>query len=349
LAKLAQESRATRAGVAELQAQLREAQEQRYANGLVYALGTLAALLSVALAVVLWRRPPAPVADGQWWASGLQREEASVTAAGVAPVPSGDSSAVPLAETTASPMLLQQIPAAAAEATATGRRPAPADPEMAVEELIDLEQQAEFFVVLGQDQAAIDLLTGHLDSAGAASPLPYLKLLEIHRRRGDREASERIRERFNRRFNAYAPEWQADPLQGRSLVDYPAVLSNLQRLWSTPARAMRALEASLFRRDGVDSTFDLPAYRELLFLYALARDLSEREDPAPGVDLLLPLAYEAAPGRPAAAAALRADPPASVDVDITRLHVGSGEEPSRDAGPSSFATPLEFSVPSTRR
>ena len=96
--------------------------------------------------------------------------------------------------------------------------------DVSIEELIDLEQQADFFVVLGQDESAIDLLMAHLRSTGGGSPLPYLKLLEIYRRRGDREAYERTRERFNHRFNAYAPDWEADPQHGRSLEDYPGVV-----------------------------------------------------------------------------------------------------------------------------
>ena len=273
--------------MAELQSRLREAQAARYANGLVYGLGALAALLAVALGAVLWKRSASPAAPAPWWNSALQRE-AAASALG-APGAVGDSGAEALAETTASPMLLQQAAAVQAEAPPNERYTAPVDPAVAAEELIDLEQQAEFFVVLGQDEAAIELLASHLDSGGAASPLPYLKLLEIHRRRGDREASERIRARFNRRFNAYAPEWPADPMAGRGLMDYPHVVANLQRLWSQPERALRALQASLLRRDGAEPTFDLPAYRELLFLYAVARDLAERRQEPQGVDLLLPI------------------------------------------------------------
>ena len=158
---------------------------------------------------------------------------------------------------------------------------------MSAEELIDLEQQAEFFVVLGQDDAAIDLLMGHVRSTGGVSPLPYLKLLEIYRRRGEREPYDRIRERFNRRFNAYAPEWDVDPEQGLSLEGYPEVMSRLQRAWATPSQAMDLLDASLFRRDA-GPTFDVPAYRELLFLYGMSRDLAERDVTPEGVDLLLP-------------------------------------------------------------
>ena len=162
--------------------------------------------------------------------------------------------------------------------------------ELSIEELIDLEQQAEFFVVLGQDDAAIDLLVEHVRSTGGSSPLPYLKLLEIYYRLGDPEAYERTRARFNQRFNAYAAEWSAGLQQGRSLEDYPDVLPRLTRAWPSPLDAMAELEALLFRRSRGE-VFDLPAYREVLFLYALARDLQDREAAETGnVDLLLPLA-----------------------------------------------------------
>jgi hypothetical protein len=161
--------------------------------------------------------------------------------------------------------------------------------DVSIEELIDLEQQAEFFVVLGQDEAAIDLLIEHLRHTGGSSPLPYLKLLEIHRRRGDREAYERMRVRFNRRFNAYAPEWGVDLAHGRTLEDYPGVIPRLQQVWARPMDAMAELEALLFRKSRGE-LFDLPAYREVLFLYSLARDLLDREPlDAGSVDLLLPL------------------------------------------------------------
>jgi len=161
--------------------------------------------------------------------------------------------------------------------------------DVTIEELIDLEQQAEFFVVLGQDEAAIDLLMEHLRSTGGGSPLPYLKLLEIYRRRGDREAYERTRTRFNHRFNAYAPEWGADLAAGRSLDDYPGVVPRLQQVWPRPMDAMAELEALLFRKSRGE-LFDLPAYREVLLLYSLARDLLDRKAAEAGnVDFLLPM------------------------------------------------------------
>lgn len=160
-----------------------------------------------------------------------------------------------------------------------------------VEEQIDLEQQADFFIVLGQDDAAIDLLLTHLRGTGGTSPMPYLKLLEIYRRTGDREAYERTRIRFNQRFNGVAPAWGDQLLIGRMLEDYPDVLQRLQRSWRSPLDAMAELESMLFRK-GDDAPFDLPAYEEVLFLYQLARDLNLNQKPneplaAKQVDVLL--------------------------------------------------------------
>jgi hypothetical protein len=202
--------------------------------------------------------------------------------------------------------------------------------ELSVEELIDLEQQVEFFIVLGQDDAAIDLLMSHVRSDGGSSPLPFLKLLEIYRRRGEREDYDRIRERFNRRFNAVAPRWENDSQEGRTLDGYPEANARLQALWSNPRRVMETLQASLFKSNGGDQTFDLAAYRELLFLYSIARDLAEHGTRDTGaVDVLLPLDEMVAPApRPRAGESAR---PAVRDVAATSRRetaMASG----RDAG-----------------
>ena len=354
LTKMRADSQATQASLAQLKLRLHEAEEKRDANMLVLALAALSAALAVAVGVLLWRRGVERRAAAQWWAPptavAAPKSEAATDAATKRGTPERDGGAKqqlsasdepPLVETTASPMMLSQVQGLARSGPDTlppsgGGRAG----EMSVEELIDLEQQAEFFVVLGQDDAAIDLLMGHLRGSGSANPLAYLKLLEIHRRRNDRDAYERIRERFNRRFNSYAQDWQADLQQGRSLLDYPKVLARLESLWATPEQTMQALEASLLRRDPGSSTFDLPAYRELLFLYAVARDLAEHDARFASVDVLLPLDGETAAGggvaHPQPVEASRQSPERMIDVDldISRL------DPGLDSRSSQFDTGL---------
>jgi hypothetical protein len=308
LNRLRAETLATQKSLAALQSRLKGAETERLESPLVYALLGLCGLLALAL-FALWRR--STVREAAWWASPA----AAAAAAGAGPAPvavaAGPVAARPKslgATAPAARVTITEPPASARvddddipsqlpdtmppslsdgrdSPSATGQRRR----ELSVEELIDLEQQAEFFIVLGQDDAAIDLLMGHLRNTGGSSPLPYLKLLEIYRRRGERETYERTRERFNRRFNAYAPEWESDPQQGLSLEDYPEVISKLQSLWRTPAQVIEFLDAALFRRDESADTFDVPAYRELVLLYSVVRDIAEHDGSAEVVDLLLPI------------------------------------------------------------
>lgn len=259
----------------------------------------------------------------------------------VAPTRGGPAPAAPRPFGSASTLFPDSVMAANAPAR-----------DVSIEELIDLEQQAEFFVVLGQDDAAIDLLMGHIRSSGGTSALPYLKLLEIYRRQGDRESYERTRARFNHRFNAYAPDWDADLQQGRSLDDYPGVMQRLQRCWSNPIDAMAELESLVFRRDAGE-LFELPAYREVLFLYSMARDLAEHQGgPSTTIDVLLPLAegptFETTTAHPhlitASSLGTFNEPSRQSEAPIEVLH--AAVKPAERFGVTDHGTPVDLDLTS---
>jgi pilus assembly protein FimV len=308
LSALRASTEANQRSLAELQMRLKESESARYANPLVYALAVLAAFLSVLVALMWWRQSQQR-GGSQWWlapAAGAATTASGALRGGL-PGRAGDlpSGAAKLetepavmddrVRSVAEGMPPRLSPAALVPPVGTTTAAvAPPEPpvlrrELSVEELIDLEQQADFFVVLGQDEAAIDLLMGHVRTSGGISPLPYLKLLEIYQRRGEHDAYDRVRERFNRRFNGNAPEWGVDLQHGKALDDYPKVLMRLQRYWDEPSRITALLDDLLMRQGEGGESFDLPAYRELLFLYSIARDLVEHPAAVAGVDLLLPL------------------------------------------------------------
>ena len=195
---------------------------------------------------------------------------------------------------------------------------------VSVEELLDLEQQVDFFMVLGQQQSAIDLLLGHVRATGGTSALPYFKLLEIYRHQDDEEAYERTRERFNLRFNAAAPDWRGDLSAGRHLDAYPDVIERLQHAWASPLRAVAELESLLLRRADMEP-FDLPAFHDVLTLHALVRDMpTGAELPASaGLSAVdMPQAVPAAMVVDIIAASVVAMPTGSVDLLLPLGDVG---------------------------
>ena len=195
---------------------------------------------------------------------------------------------------------------------------------VSVEELLDLEQQVDFFMVLGQQQSAIDLLLGHVRATGGTNALPYFKLLEIYRHQADEEAYERTRERFNLRFNAAAPDWQGDLAAGRNLDAYPDVVERLQHAWASPLRAAAELESLLLRRADMEP-FDLPAFHDVLTLHALVRDMPTGAELSASAGLSTADKAQAAPtalvvDRPAASPV--ATSPGSVDLLLPLGDVG---------------------------
>jgi hypothetical protein len=170
---------------------------------------------------------------------------------------------------------------------------------LSADEQIDLEQQAEFFLALGQDESAVDLLNASVRGGVGSSQPTYLKLLEIHRRRGERDAYESIRELHDRRFDDLAPCWADDPTEARGLDDHPEVMRRIESAWrGNPSSVMELIQSLIASNENAARPLDLPALADLQFLHQLARSvLDESGDSpveasaAPRVDLLLPLSH----------------------------------------------------------
>jgi len=362
LARVRSDSQAQQKTIGALQARLREADSARYANGLVYALaGGL--IFFALLAAAFWALRPRQRRGARWFDANARARRPNDRAAPASP--RGTSPTSPPAPTisqqpsqwreSAHAILPVTAPASIgglevttvlgpqshyariAESASSGHAGASGvarGSSLSTGELIDLEQQAEFFVVLGQDEAAIELLAGHLRDTGGASPLPFLQLLEIHQRRGDRDAYEDVRRDYQTRFDAVAPEWSSGLRAGRALDAYPQTIARLQALWPTPMHAMQTLDALLFRRSE-EEAFDFPAYRDLIFLYSVARELAGQVETGFGaIDLFLPL--DGAPAERSSSG----DSMFAVDVDISGWHDESEAERSvgrRAAGRRSVA------------
>ena len=219
---------------------------------------------------------------------------------------------------------------------------------VAAEELFDIQQQADFFVSLGEDDQAIAVLRNHLSESHEPSPLAYLDLFKLYHRLGRRAEYEELRDEFNRVFNAGAPAFERYSDKGRGLDAYESAFGRIQSLWPQP-RVLDLIERSLFRDDeeADGEVFDLEAYRELLMLHAIAKDIVQREQgserppefrktslqPLKAVSRAAPLAPAEEPRRPTVPMDLHVIPPASqlgspLDVNLTDLEAESRFEAS---------------------
>ncbi|MFZ2824087.1 hypothetical protein [Hydrogenophaga sp.] len=277
-----------KAALEELQGQLQQA---RYMTWLVYLLGGLL-LLSLLGGLYAWRRrgrAPAATGSKNWWGSGaVESPKASALKAGVATA-SAQGVDIDLNLDSESGfddlgLLHDSSPARGTSVlSATDRRDfPPSQPgvsrSVATEELFDVQQQSDFFVSLGEYDQAIDVLKNHLSESQEPSALAYLDLFKLYHNLGRRDEYQKLREEFNHQFNAGAPLFDQYSDESHGLEAYETAFGRIQALWPQP-KVLDVIEKSIFRdlNDNEAEVFDLEAYRELLLLYAIAKDMIKRD------------------------------------------------------------------------
>lgn len=314
--RLQQEQTQSRAALGDLNAQLEQSLAQRYQNWLVYLLGGLLLLALLAVLMVSRRRPepvvPGSEASRAWWSPDDEEKTALIPLEPNDAAVKGASGFTPLDDDVDVDVDLdleldssfggsndsRRNGASGAPDQAHRQPVAPSLPardrkefstsalgvsrSVATEELFDVQQQADFFVSLGEDEQAIQVLKDHLAESHEPSALTYLDLFHIYHRLGRRGDYESLREEFNHVFNAGAPPFDSYSQRGRGLEAYKTAFSRIQALWPEP-RVLDLIEQSIFRdaTDSASEVFDLEAYRELLMLHAIAKDLIQRDSTSP--------------------------------------------------------------------
>ncbi len=142
------------------------------------------------------------------------------------------------------------------------------------EELLDVQQQADFFTSLGQNDQAISVLTEHIRANPTTSAMAYLDLFSIYHSLGRRGDYLRLRDAFGRRFNAEVPEFDRYSEIGQGLEQYPKTLGEITARWPSPA-TLTLIEDLIFRNPDNQNgeIFQLSAYQELLLLYGVAKEV----------------------------------------------------------------------------
>ncbi len=143
-----------------------------------------------------------------------------------------------------------------------------------VEELADLMQEAEFWMLLNDSDKAIEILEPYADVKDPVTPVPWIYLLDLYRVVGSQSKYEALGMRIKQMFNTSVPAWEDEPnyASARSLEDYPHVIEAIQDLWEGEY-IVSYLESLLFDdRNGARAGFDLAVYREIIHLIGIAQD-----------------------------------------------------------------------------
>lgn len=143
------------------------------------------------------------------------------------------------------------------------------------QKMLDVRQQADFFMTLGQHEEAISLLEGSIRDNEASNPLVYWDLLKVLHTLSRKPAFDHYRSEFNAIFTGRVQAYASFGQPGNCLDAYPEICSEISELWGTEA-AVEFLEQCMVRRpeDAPEMYFDLDAFRDLLLLHAVASRIS---------------------------------------------------------------------------
>lgn len=139
------------------------------------------------------------------------------------------------------------------------------------QEMLDVRQQADFFMTLGQHEEAISLLETSIRESDESNPLVYLDLLKVLHTLSRKPEFDHYRNEFNAIFTGWAPQYAVFGQPGNSLDAYPQICAEISQIWGSES-ALEFLEQCMIRspEDASEHYFDLDAFRDLLLLHAIA-------------------------------------------------------------------------------
>lgn len=171
--------------------------------------------------------------------------------------------------------------------------------------LFDVQEQAEFYASIGENDQAIEILQAHIAEHENSSPLAYVELLQLLFRLGRMDAYEEVRQQFQKHFNVHIPDFLGFSRKRRDLWSaHPDVLAQIEALWPTD-EVQELLRNLILRKNEAAQRFDLAAFDELLMLYNVAKStpaasrgaMPGRRRTAPSEAPLPEIAPEVTPGQ----------------------------------------------------
>ncbi|MES2070867.1 MAG: hypothetical protein V4488_11005 [Pseudomonadota bacterium] len=150
---------------------------------------------------------------------------------------------------------------------------------MKVEEISDVTQEAEFWMSVNDPQRAIEILEPQGAIEVPDSPVPWLYLLDLYRVTKNKPKYDALKDRFILIFNANIPDFETDPADtvSRLLEDFEHLMAKICSLWNSNDILPFLQSLLVDDRDGKRMGFELPVYRDILLLIAIANELERAQ------------------------------------------------------------------------
>lgn len=146
-------------------------------------------------------------------------------------------------------------------------------------DMLDVRQQAEFFMTLGQYEDAIDMLQNSIQQSEAANPMVYLDLLKMLHTLSRKTEFDSTRKNFNRIFSGRVPPYIAFNEPSKGLESYSDLCERIVPSWPHKP-AIEFIEQCLVRGTMhiAAGRIELEAFRDLLMLHDIAKQADETGD-----------------------------------------------------------------------
>lgn len=148
-----------------------------------------------------------------------------------------------------------------------------------IEEISDITQEAEFWMSVNDPHRAIEILEPQSVDDFPQTPITWLYLLDLYRLVGDEDKYLQLRKRFKGKFNARIPDFGEEVIASpvRSFEDFPHLVAKCCAVWNTEEISGYLESLLIDNREGDRLGFDLPVYRDILFLLTLSNDVRRFE------------------------------------------------------------------------
>ncbi len=280
-------------GMSQLRERLKQAESERYDNGLVYALLILLMGTLVYLVYLLRRQAQAKSMASEAWFDSVQAVKAWPAKAAVHKPSATQPPPAVVADSIVEASGLHEVDLddLLVGSSTTTIPPAPVDSEFEIPKSLknklrfnkpsantDPCQHADFLISLGQSDQAIQILDAAIHDDEKVNPMVYLDLLKIYHDTGMRDEYRLLSEKFSRLFKVHVPDYAEFREEGRGLSTYQVALAEISMYWTSP-QVVDVINSFIYTdlNPSFDEVFDLQAFRELLLLRAVA--LNKLETP----------------------------------------------------------------------